>query len=62
MAGEFAGKAGFAKIDGDASPDLVTKYEVEGYPTTIIFKDGKEVERVVGADDAGIRSKLDGTL
>ena len=62
MAGEFAGKAGFAKIDGDKSPDLVTKYEVEGYPTTIIFKDGKEVERVVGADDAGIRSKLDGTL
>lgn len=62
MAGEFAGKAGFAKVDGDESPELVEKYEVAGYPTTIIFKDGAIVDRVLGPDGAGIRTKLDGAL
>jgi thioredoxin 1 len=31
------------KIDTDASPDLVTEYDVYGLPTLILFKDGKEV-------------------
>jgi thioredoxin-like negative regulator of GroEL len=58
IAGEFAGKAGFAKVDGDDSPELVQKYNVEGYPTTIVFKGGKEVGRVLGAMDSEIKDEL----
>ena len=37
------------KVDGDARGDLVAKYKVDGYPTTIFFNpDGSETHRVVG--------------
>jgi hypothetical protein len=37
------------KVDGDARGDLVAKYKVDGYPTTIFFNpDGSEKHRVVG--------------
>lgn len=37
------------KVDGDARGDLVAKYGVDGYPTTIFLNpDGSERHRVVG--------------
>lgn len=36
------------KIDFDESKDLTAAYEVEGYPTIILFKDGVEVKRMKG--------------
>lgn len=62
MADEFVGRAGFAKVDGDESPELVQKYKVQGYPTTVIFKGTEEVGRVLGAADSQIRGKLTSAL
>ncbi|CAM9286375.1 unnamed protein product [Laminaria digitata] len=36
------------KIDSDKYPALMTKFAVNGLPTLILFKDGKELERIEG--------------
>ena len=45
---EMAGKANIAKVDIDQSADLADQYGISSVPTMIIFKDGKEAERIVG--------------
>lgn len=37
------------KIDADKNIELARKYEVRGVPTTILFENGEEKARVVGA-------------
>ncbi len=37
-----------AKVDGDVSPELVNKNNIRAYPTIIFFKNGAEVNRLVG--------------
>lgn len=36
------------KVNFDENKDLTAKYEVKGYPTIIILKDGVEVKRLQG--------------
>ena len=36
------------KVDGDKNPSLVNKYDVVGFPTFVIFKNGKEVSHFSG--------------
>ena len=36
------------KIDVDNAQDIAMKYQVMSIPTTVVIKDGKEVNRVVG--------------
>ena len=48
LAGEYEGKAKLGKLDVDASPNVAGKYGVQSIPTLIIFKDGEEVEKLVG--------------
>lgn len=36
------------KIDVDQEPELAQKFHIMSIPTLLIFKDGKEVNRVVG--------------
>ncbi|MCI5839889.1 MAG: thioredoxin family protein [Peptoniphilaceae bacterium] len=33
------------KVDFEANPDLIKEYNVEGYPTIVLFKNGQEVNR-----------------
>ncbi len=37
-----------AKLNVDEAPDVAGRFGVQGIPTLIVFKDGKEVERFVG--------------
>jgi thioredoxin 1 len=37
------------KINVDKESQLAAKYNIRGIPTLIIFKNGKEVKRLVGA-------------
>ena len=41
-------KVKFVKIPFEDNKDLVTEYGVEGYPTIVMLKDGKEVGRKAG--------------
>jgi thioredoxin 1 len=60
---EYAGKVVVAKMDTDANPQTPMKYGIMGIPTLMIFKDGKEAERIVGAvPKAMIVKKLDAVL
>ena len=42
----------FVKIDVDDNQELGNKHEVRSIPTLIFFKDGNEVDRIVGGMDA----------
>ena len=41
-------KVKILKVDFDKNKELIEKYEVKGYPTIIILKDGVEVKRLTG--------------
>lgn len=49
LATEYDGKGKFAKLDVDASPDIAEKFQVYSIPTVFIFKNGKPIDRIVGA-------------
>lgn len=49
LAKEWDGKVKFGKLDTDANSDVTNRFGVQGIPTLILFKDGIEVDRVVGA-------------
>jgi thioredoxin 1 len=49
LADEFDGQIKIAKLDIDNSPNVPAKFGIRGIPTLIVFKDGKEVNRQVGA-------------
>lgn len=46
---EFASRAGIAKLNVDENPEAAARYGVRAIPTMILFKDGEEKERLVGA-------------
>mmetsp|Transcript_886 Transcript_886/g.1050 ORF Transcript_886/g.1050 Transcript_886/m.1050 type:complete len:370 (-) Transcript_886:2-1111(-) len=50
--------ASFVRIEAEAYPDLSEEYEVEAVPFFVIYKDGKVVETVEGADPPGLSSKV----
>lgn len=37
------------KIDIDQAPEIAAKYDVMSVPSFLIFKEGKEISRIVGA-------------
>ena len=49
IAKEYAGQLIVAKINTDENPDWATKFGVRGIPTMLFIKDGREVDRQVGA-------------
>lgn len=51
LAMELNGKAKIAKLDIDSSQETTSNMGVTSIPTLILFKGGKEVQRVVGIKD-----------
>ena len=49
VAEKYQGKAAVVKLNVDDNPNVSQKYGIKGIPTLILFKGGKEQERVVGA-------------
>ena len=48
VAKEFQGRALVGKVDVDQVPDIAAEYRIQSIPTLIVFKDGVEVDRIVG--------------
>ena len=46
---ELADKVKIVKLDVDANPSTVTRYNVRAMPTLIVFKNGEPVDFKVGA-------------
>jgi thioredoxin 1 len=51
VAGELQGKATIAKIDIDKAQKTASTFQVTSIPTLVLFKEGKEVGRLVGLRD-----------
>lgn len=49
LAGDFEGRLKVAKVNTDNNQQNAARLGIQGIPTLIIFRDGKEVDRVVGA-------------
>ncbi len=49
VADKLAGKLAVAKCNVDDNQDLAMKYGVMSIPTLIVFKNGEEIDRSVGA-------------
>jgi thioredoxin 1 len=49
LAKDYVGKAVIAKLDADKNPAAVQNFQVFSMPTMIIFKNGQETQRLVGA-------------
>lgn len=63
LATDYAGKAAIVKVNVDDSPDYATQYQVRSTPTFILFHNGQEVDRIVGAGKKpAYTAKLDALL
>ena len=49
LAEEFDGKAKIVKVNTDEEQDIAVKQGVRSIPTIIFFKDGEQVDTMVGA-------------
>lgn len=49
LANEFEGKAIIGKVDVDTNPEVSAKFGIRSIPTLLVFKDGKIVDKQVGA-------------
>jgi thioredoxin len=49
IAGEMAGSARIAKLNVDENPRTAARFGVQSIPTMILFRHGREVDRIVGA-------------
>ena len=63
LAEEYDGRIKIGKIDSDENMDMAEEYEVMSIPCFIIFKGGKEVDRVVGGmAKSALAQRLDAVL
>lgn len=51
LAGMVQGKARIAKLDIDQAQEATNSLQITSVPTVILFKEGKEVKRIVGVKD-----------
>jgi thioredoxin 1 len=49
LAEKYDGAARVVKINVDENPTVTNRYGIRGMPTLILFKNGREEERVLGA-------------
>jgi thioredoxin 1 len=58
LAEELSDKVSFAQIDVDQSPKTTTTFQITSVPTLILFKKGKEVNRIIGLKDLETLKKI----
>lgn len=51
-------KVVFLKVDIDEARDVATRWNIGSVPTFFFIKNGKEVDKVVGADKSALERKI----
>jgi thioredoxin len=49
LASEYAGRIKIAKLNTDDNPDIASQYGIQSIPTLLFFKNGKQVNKLIGA-------------
>jgi thioredoxin 1 len=49
LAKDYVGKITFGKLNVDDNQEMALKYQIMSIPTILVFKNGKIVDRIVGA-------------
>ena len=49
LASRNAGRLKVVKVDVDANPALAVQYSAQSIPLLVVMRDGREVDRIVGA-------------
>jgi thioredoxin 1 len=49
IAGQYQGKLKVVKLNTDDSPNTAVRFQIMSIPTLLLFKNGKAVEQIVGA-------------
>ena len=63
IAKEYEGKAKVAKLNTDEAGEIASRFGIRSIPTIMFFKDGQQVDQLVGAYPKGkIAEKLDASL
>ncbi len=63
MSNEYEGKAIMVKMDVDSNPGIPGQFGIRNIPTMLFFKDGKQVDKQVGAvPKKKLAEKLDALL
>jgi len=62
LSDEYQGKLRFAKMDTDQNEITPGRLGIQAIPTLMIFKDGKQVGRMVGANPTRLKSDIDRIL
>ncbi len=58
LAEKYNGAARVVKINVDENPGVTNRYGIRGMPTLILFKNGREEERVLGAVSRDALSRM----
>jgi thioredoxin 2 len=63
LAAEMAGRVRFAKLNVDENPLTSSRFRIQSIPSLLVFRDGREVDRLVGAQPKSeITRRLDRVL
>jgi len=63
LAEEMKGRVSVLKSNVDENPDIATELSIMNIPTLVLFKDGKEVSRIVGVSSKeAIEAKINSVL
>ena len=62
LSDEYQGKLRFAKMDIDQHEMTPSRYGVQAIPTLMVFKDGKRIGSMVGANPTRLKSDIDRIL
>jgi len=63
LGNENQGKLKVCKLNTDENQNIAARYGIQGIPTLLFFKDGQEVDRIVGVTPKPIiQQKLDAIL
>ena len=63
LADDYDGRAVMVKVDVDESPQTANNYSIRNIPTILFFKEGKQVDKQVGAVPKKVLSaKIDALL
>jgi thioredoxin 2 len=59
LASQLSAQIAFAKVDTEASPALAQRFGIRSIPSLLLFRNGREVDRIAGAmSSANLRAWL----